>query len=311
MYTAMYRRFESFSVRIEIEYKQNFRYNNHVINKRFIGIYGPTASGKTDLAIKISEKTNGIIVNFDSCQFRNHLHSFTMCPKVLENRDFLFNFLHPHENFSCGNFIEKFQNILQQYPQRQIILVGGTGFYLFCLLKGISKDKDNNMHNEIFHKTYEEKFQLLKILDDSTNLHINDHYRIDRHLNFLLKYGYSIKEKQTIPIIDINNISTIFLHPSKEVLQERIILRLKDNIDNMIMEAKNTEFHEKFHRIIGYKEIINYIHQNISYEDAFNEIVRRTLKYAKQQKTFFKKQIKSDFIFDYIDNNEILEKIFI
>ncbi|OED45577.1 hypothetical protein AB836_01655 [Rickettsiales bacterium (ex Bugula neritina AB1)] len=268
--------------------------------KKFISIYGPTASGKTDLGIEIANKTNGIIVNFDSCQFRNHLHSFTMCPiDLVENRDFLFNFLEPEENFSCGDFLERLKSIIDTYKNRTIILVGGTGFYLFCALQGISKDKSHNCSQIIDpNKTYEEKFQLLQSLEGNVKIHKNDHYRIDRHLNFFLKYGYSINNRTSAPLILKKDMINIYLKPNKETLITYITERLKKNFFLMIKEAKIVKYHKKFSRIIGYDDIIKYINFEISFEDAFNKIIQKTLKYSKQQKTFFNKKIQHDYIFE-------------
>jgi tRNA dimethylallyltransferase len=82
---------------------------------KFITIYGPTASGKTDLAIRLAEVTRGVIINFDTCQFRNYLPSLTMCPSPsLSIKEYLFNFLSPGDIFTVDDYFNKLQEILME-----------------------------------------------------------------------------------------------------------------------------------------------------------------------------------------------------
>jgi tRNA dimethylallyltransferase len=268
----------------------------------YIAIYGPTASGKTDLSIKLAKALNGIIINFDSCQFKNYLHSLTMCPmnEFDSSKEYLFNFLNPKENFSVKDFINKF-NLIKEKNKNIKILVGGSGFYLFCLLNGLNKPNYicPRINEEVNNNSKEYNWQLLKNLEPFTKLHVNDTYRVNNYLKFHLEYGYSVCNIKHLPVINNEKIFKIFLSPSKEELHKNIEKRTNIYFPKMVEEMiefnKNYEYIED-NNIIGYKTIFKYLKNEISQEEAMKEINLLTKKYAKTQITFLKNKIKENLI---------------
>jgi tRNA dimethylallyltransferase len=272
---------------------------------KYIAIYGPTASGKTNLSIELTKKLNGIPINFDSCQFRNHLHSLTMCPvnEYGEIKEYLFNFLPPKESFSVKNFIDEFKIISNNENEKVKILVGGSGFYLFCLLNGLNKPIyiSEKIHKQVETNSKEDNWNLLKNLESSTKLHINDIYRVNNYLKFHLEYGYSLTQVKHIPIINTKEVYKIFLLPNKEDLHKNILKRTELYFPKMVEEV--IEFHKIYpymenNNIIGYKEIFKYINKEITKEQVIDEINLLTKQYAKTQITFLKNKIQGDLIID-------------
>lgn len=273
---------------------------------KYINIYGPTASGKTYLSYKIAKYLNGEIINFDSCQFNNYLHSITMCPteKPTNIKEHLFSFLNPNENFSVKDFINEFQKIDNNNKK---ILVGGSGFYLYCLLKGLGGEKNINnlIKKKVADNSKEDNWNLLINLDETIKekLHINDVYRVNNYLCFFLQYGYSMNNIQYKPILDPEKTFNIFIYPKRETLLTNIKNRTNNYFEKMVEES--IEFHKTNEflpnsKIIGYREIYNYINGKISKEETINLINLYTSQYAKTQVTFLKNKIKANLIIENV-----------
>jgi tRNA dimethylallyltransferase len=271
---------------------------------KYINIYGPTASGKTDLSIALAQQFNASIINFDSCQFLNYLPALTMCPPFEKNiKMHCFSFLNRDEEFSAGKFITKFQKIINQEDlSSKKILIGGSGFYLFCLLKGISNyQKDLIIQKQIESNSKEVNYNLLKSYYPDCKLHMNNIYRINNYLQYFLQEGRIFNQIDYIPIIHEENILNIFLCPSKDILCDRIKKRTNLYFEKMCQEVR--EFNEnnfflKNNNIIGYEEITKYLNGIYTEEETKILINLRTRRYAKSQMTFFKKKINTHIYLD-------------
>lgn len=274
---------------------------------KYINIYGPTASGKTYLSDKIAKYLNGEIINFDSCQFNNYLHSITMCPINSESniKEHLFNFLKPNEDFSVEKFIKKFKEIIK-INNKIKILVGGSGFYLYCLLNGLGEEKNipEELKNKIENNSKEENWKTLIDLDISlkNKLHMNDTYRVNNYLAFFLQYGYSMNSIKYEPILH-KEVFNLFINPPRMDLLKNIENRTNEYFPKMVEESiefhKNNDFMPNS-KIIGYKEIYKYINNKISKEETINAINIATRQYAKTQVTFLKNKIKADLVINNV-----------
>jgi tRNA dimethylallyltransferase len=271
---------------------------------KYINIYGPTASGKTYLSYKIAEYLEGEIINFDSCQFNNYLHSITMCPigNPYNIKEYLFNFLPPNGEFSVKNFIDEFEKIEKKNNNIKI-LVGGSGFYLYCLLKGLGEKPEISKETieTIEKNSKEENWEsLIKLTPEIKNkLHVNDVYRVNNYLGFFLENNYSMDKVEYIPILPKEKTLNIFIHPPREDLLKNIEDRTNKYFNKMVEESiefhKTHDFLEKSN-IIGYKIIYDYINNKISKEEAINKINIATRQYAKTQVTFLKNKLKEDIL---------------
>jgi tRNA dimethylallyltransferase len=241
-----------------------------------------------------------------------------MCPilNTTEIKEHLFSFLSPNENFSVKEFINKFKEIDNNNKK---ILVGGSGFYLYCLINGLTEKQhiSQEIINTINKNSKEENWEQLITLDNSVKdkLHVNDTYRVNNYLSFFLQHGYSMNSIDIRPIINKNEIFNIFIWPPRNDLLKNIENRTNEYFDKMVEES--IEFH-KIHnfinsKIIGYKTIYDYINKKISKETAINLINLATRQYAKTQVTFLKNKLKADLIINNVyDFNveEFVEKIY-
>lgn len=240
-------------------------------------ILGPTGSGKTNLSIYLSKITGFPIINFDSCQFYKNCKILSCSPTIEEQKQanhFLFNFLENNEKFS----IFKLQKYVEEFSN--CILVGGNFFYAYCLIKGvpdikISKETKNKVLN------ISNKFDFLNKLDHKHNIHFNDNYRINRALEVFLEYKKPIRSFYSTKK---NDFFLINIQKSKNLL-ERIQSFFQEAVDECIKNG----FIKEFTKIIGYTDIWNYIEKKATKEVAINEIFKKTKKYSKNQKKWFKK----------------------
>ena len=147
----------------------------------------------------------------------------------------------------------------------------------------------------------EDNWNKLIELDPSVKdkLHINDTYRVNNYLGFFTQYGYSLNSVKYTPIINREEVINIFIHPPREDLLKNIENRTNEYFDKMVEESiefhKNNDFFINS-KIIGYKDIYNYINGKISKEEAINNINIATRQYAKTQVTFLKNKIKAHVV---------------
>lgn len=258
--------------------------------KKNIIILGPTASGKTHLSIEISRKFNLPIINMDTRQFWKDIRILTASPseKELESANHvLFN--EQNENFFPS--LGWWSGEIQKMTFDNKILVGGNAFYANNLRRGIPNYKTYNDNTQY---TWNDLYEL----DKNTTVHKNDFYRIQRQVLFLkhnkCKYSeFNNKYSESCFVIAII--------PSKEILKQRIENRSEKLIENSIIEIKNTLHSENYNNIIGYKQIRQYINNEIQYDELVNTINLQTYQYAKKQCKF----LKSIHI-DYTANTHIL-----
>lgn len=265
---------------------------------KYINIYGPTAAGKTDFSIKLAEVLNASIINFDSCQFRSYLPSLTMCPIPHSTiKEYLFAFLPLHEQFSAGDFIEKFREI-ERSNHGLKINVGGSGFYLLCLLNGITKGVPSlplSISKQIESNSKEENWMWLRSLRGNLRVHMNDVYRVK---NYLAQSLQQPEQVMSGPVIEEGTYINIFINPPKEELIKRISARTNLYFDNMCEEVMKftKENHGLNSNIIGYREVVGFLNGAIDRATTIELINTRTRQYAKTQITFLKNKLSHHYV---------------
>lgn len=257
--------------------------------KKSIVIIGPTASGKTALAIKMYEELGRahFIVNSDSRQFWS-IKELSCSPSVEELKKaphLLFNCLDNNIKPNLGWWINEIKKIDKK------IIVGGNGFYIHSLKNGVPivKISENTLEKI---KNIENKFEYLKMLDPEVKIHKNDQYRVERKLEFLLETGTNFTDYHNKYTEDLE---IILINPGIDAIWENIQNRTKNFIDRAIEEINNTKYHENLNSIIGYKEILKFLQGDLSKDILINEINNQTLRYAKHQIKFFKR-LKCDIV---------------
>jgi len=260
-------------------------------------VAGATASGKTDYAIELALKKGAYVINADALQIYEDLPILTARPLDKQNvPHFLFGFLQPEESFNVMTWYEKVKNIVTQYGDNYI-LVGGTVFYLKTWINGgldpipaIPKDIKQTVHglskSELYEAILKHDPDILKIL------HPNDTQRLRRALEVKLATGQSIQsfyakaeKKSDIPI----HVMSV----EKPILHERIRLRTLQMLKNGAIEevqkllTKYANLIElPINKVIGVREIIEYLNHHITKEEMTEKIISLTKQYAKRQVTF-------------------------
>ena len=286
-----------------------------------IAIIAPTASGKTALSINIAHKTNSIILSLDSLSIYKEIDIASAKPTIQE-RDGIKHFgideIYPNEHFDVMNFIDIYKKAYNYAKEngKNLIIVGGTGFYLKTLIDGISyipklSTKNQNILNDKLKKfTPQELWEYLNRLDNKymVNIKPNDIYRIEKALGIYLQTKQKPSEffQQNPPQPIIKDIQLFQIVWDTDILRERIALRTKNMIkDKLIDEVIYLE--KKYTRAIppmnsiGIKETLEFLDGKISKQQLAQKITISTAQLAKRQRTFNKNQF-DNIISDKLNN---------
>lgn len=275
-----------------------------------LAIIGPTASGKSDLAIKVAKKIDAYILSIDSLSIYKEIDIVSAKPSHEELRDvkhFGIDFLHVDDYFSVDIFINLYKEVLQicQKEKKNLIIVGGTSFYLKSLIDGLSEipkiTEEQSLHVKKKLKNLQDCYDFLYSIDNEymKNISRNDSYRIEKAL--LLHVGSKLTPtewfKQNPPKPVIKNIDIFNIVVQRDILRERIFNRTKKMLDTgLINEVAYLE--QKYTRAphamnsIGIVETLKYIDGFISKDEMLEEISTHTAQLAKRQQTFNKTQFQ-------------------
>ena len=296
--------------------------------KKVILLAGPTASGKSELAIYIAKKINGEIINADSMQVFKEIKILSARPEDYKNiKHHLYGFVSVKKNFSTGEWIKytekKINEILKK--KKTPVIVGGTGLYFKSLINGIAqipniskakRDKIIKLFNQIGVDEFYKK--LVKLDPKCKNKIIkNDKQRMIRfyEVKFYTKKSIFDWQKNTKNNFKDINFKKIFLNFPREVLLVKIEKRFKKMVDQgAIIEAK------KFKKlgvskiltsnnILGLKEIISYLEGKMTLKEVVERSIIRTRQYIKRQMTWFRGQMKDWNEFNDLKQAELRKKV--
>ena len=251
-----------------------------------IFIMGPTGVGKTKLSVELAKIYDAYIINCDAVQVYKGLDIGSA--KVTEEekcgiKHFLFDIKNPDEEYSVKDYQTDLRNLFDKYSKKNLIIVGGTGLYATA---GAYDYRFNDEEKKDYSNySLEELYKLAKEKDINCNIDKNNRIRLER---FLQKDLTSLVE----PTLLYNDAIFIGLTTSRENLYKIINKRLDKMIDNgLVQEVKNlyTNYPKSkiLKRAIGYKEIIDYLDNKITLEEAVDEIKKNSRHYAKRQYTWF------------------------
>lgn len=275
------------------------------MGKHLITIIGPTAIGKTTLAIKIANYFKTEIVSADSRQFYKEMNIGTAKPSTSELNSIkhhLINNKSVNDDYNIYDYEkDALKSIESIFNKNDIaILVGGSGLYINTVLYGldeipeISAEVRNSLYLDLELKGIKKLQEKLKLLDPSSyrSIDINNPRRLIRALEVSISTGKSYssflkkkKKKRDFNIIVLG------------MNQERLDLYKKINtrVDNMVESGLINEVKELYTlkglntlNTIGYSEVFNYIEDKYSLDECINEIKKNTRRYAKRQLTWFK-----------------------
>lgn len=280
-----------------------------------IVVAGPTASGKTNLAIQLALEFDGELICSDSMQVFRKFDIGTSKPTLLEQQlvpHHQLDLIDPNENYSAGKYEHDTSLIIKQIQQRGHlpILVGGTGLYYRALMYGISNIPDipHSIHQDILN--LQEKhgtpycWEQLKKIDPKTanRLHANDKSRIMRSLEVFLSTGISIVDFQERQPFNKARYPALVIayHWERDMLYDRINQRTQKMLESgwiketqELLESYSSDL--KPFQSIGYREIVKFLRNDLECEQMVIEIQQRTRQFAKRQMTWFKKESKVEW----------------
>lgn len=280
-------------------------------------IVGPTASGKTDLGIKLAKRLDGEIVSADSMQIYKNISIASAVPSVEEMdgiKHYLLEFLEPEREFSVADYVGLARNAVKEINSigKLPIVVGGTGLYINSLADNIAftGEPENSAVREELSKRFcevggEKMLAKLAEIDPRTaeKLHPSDKKRIIRAFEVYHLTGKTITEQKEISrtgdkIIDPCIIGITYR--DREKLYERINLR----VDIMLEKGLEQEARQAYQRAcggafqaIGHKELFGYFKGDCSLGEAAESLKMQTRRYAKRQLTWFNKDKRIHWLY--------------
>lgn len=298
--------------------------------KPLVIIAGPTATGKSALAVELSKKINGEVISADSMQVYKGMDIGTAKISIDEMegiKHYLIDILDPFEDFNIVTFKNLAKEAVSEIHSKGKVPVvcGGTGFYIQSLIKDIDFEEtyeDDNYRNELFdfakNNSNEALFEKLKEVDpDSCKiLHPNDLRRVIRALEYykITNTPISIHNEKEAKKESPYNFAYYVLDDDRKVIYEQIDKRVDLMMQNGLVDEvkffvdKGLSMDNISMHGLGYKEIYSYLCGEITLDEAIYILKRDTRHFAKRQLTYFKREKETEFI-DKRDYNRDLDKI--
>jgi tRNA dimethylallyltransferase len=299
-------------------------------SNKIIIIGGPTASGKTEISFKIAKEINGEIISADSRQFYKEINIGTDKPPLWMRNQIPHHFIdflslkNQFDVYEYKNLV--YEKVIEIISKGKIpIIVGGSGFYIRVLIKGLFplpkelKEKQKEIRKKLKNEKTEKLYERLKEIDPviSEKIHPNDRYRIIRAIEIYQITGKNISfwqsQKPEKTLNDFGEIFYFILMRERQQIYERIEKRIEKMFENgwidEVKKLREQSFENdlKFKAPIGYKEIIDYLDKKFNLEETKKMIIKKTKEYARKQIIWFKKE---DGIFiNFSEDEEAIKKI--
>ncbi len=278
--------------------------------KKVIFVVGPTASGKTDLSIRLAKELNGEIISADSMQIYKGIHIASAAPNEEEKDGIphhLLEFLDLNEQFSVADYVKKARDIIDEIINRgkTPIVVGGTGLYISALLNNtefISVDTDEalreRLEGEFDALGGEEMLSRLSQFDPQSakRLHSRDKKRIVRAFEVYELSGKSITEQNELSHQNPSQLQSLVFgitFKDRQKLYDRINKRVDIMLQKGLLKEAESTFKTQNHKgafqAIGHKELYGYFEGVSSLEGAAELLKQQTRRYAKRQLTWFRR----------------------
>jgi len=286
--------------------------------KKLIVILGPTASGKTNLAIGLAKKFNGEIVSADSRQIYKEMNIGTNKPTKEELKEIphhLIDIIKPDKEFNVVLYKDLAIKAIEKIRKKKKLpfLVGGTGLYIWAVVENIDFPRvppNKSLRKKLEKKTTKELFEIYKKLDPqgAKMIEKENKRRLIRAIEVCraTKSSFWEERKKKPPLFEVLEIGIKL--PKKELekrIEKRTIKMIKDGLEK---EAQSLFKKYKGHpslETIGYQEWKDYFEGKIDKAEVIRRIIKNTKKYAKRQMTWFKRDKK----IHWITNQKEAEKL--
>ena len=284
------------------------------MSKKIILLAGPTASGKSKLAIHLAKKLNGEIINADSMQIYKEFSILSSRPNKLEMKQakhHLFGMVSAKNYFSAGDWLKETKKKINLCfkKKKTPIIVGGTGLYFNTITKGISKIPDidlktrTQVRNQFKKLGYKKFYEKLLEIDPKVKGKIlpTDSQRTQRAYEIKLKTKKSLFDWIANTKSDFlnYNLKKIFLDiPRQELLQkisQRTEMMFKENCVSEVKKFNSLKLNKSLsaNKLIGVQEINQYLKDIISLDECKELINIKTRQYAKRQNTWARGHMKN------------------
>lgn len=272
-------------------------------------LVGPTAVGKSELAIKLAQKLNGEIISADSMQVYREMDIGTAKPSQYEQElipHHLIDIVDPNERFNVADYVRLAESKIEEIVARNRlpIIAGGTGLYINALFDGFlfpDSGADPTLRKQLQQQAKDVPESLHKQLieidpESAKRLHPNDHRRIIRALEVYHTTGKTITELQSKMEVHERKYRPIFIGLNRE--RTKLYQRIETRVDQMIKMGLVNEVVDLLIKYpeqptalqaIGYKEIALFLHGHLTLEEAIYVLKRDTRRYAKRQLSWFRR----------------------
>lgn len=295
-----------------------------------LAIIGPTASGKTALSIKIAKKIDAFVLSLDSLSIYKEIDIVSAKPTPQEREGiehFGMDYLYPNQNFDVTTFIRLYSDVyaLALKKKKNLVIVGGTSFYLKMLMEGISAlpaiSAQTKQKTQMYLKSLQESYDWLKSIDPHymSQISSNDTYRIEKALNIYLETSLSPSEyfNQFPPKPTIKTALRIYqITVEREKLRAQISLRTQQMIENGLIDEVcmlERTYTRAPHcmKAIGIKETLAYLDGIYDKKMLQEKIAVHTAQLAKRQTTFNRSQFSNVICADAKELEKIILNDFI
>ena len=284
------------------------------MSKKLILLAGPTASGKSNLAIKLAKKINGEIINADSMQVFKEFTILSSRPGTIQMRKVnhhLYGIVSVKKHFSAGDWLKQAKKKIKICLKKKKvpIIVGGTGLYFNTITKGISKipNIDKKTRNKV--RNLYKKLGIKRFYKKLLNLDPKIKYKILQTDPQRLQRAYEVKLKTKKSLFDwfANTksdfldfeIKKIFIETPRELLLKKISIRteqmFRNKCINEVKKFNRLKINKNLsvNKLIGVQEINDFLRGSISLEQCKDLINIKTRQYAKRQNTWARGHMKN------------------
>jgi len=281
-------------------------------------IAGPTAAGKSEVAVEVARRLNGEIVSADSMLIYRYMDIGTAKPSVEEMQGVphhLIDIIEPDKDFTVAIFQSLAREAIKSIYLRgkMPLLVGGTGFYIDAVLydydfSGARVDEEfrKSLHLKAQQNGNEAVHNLLEAVDPAaaTRIHTNDLKRTIRALEIYRQTGATgaLLRNNNRQAYQAYDILFIALNYERETLYKRIEARVDKMIDRGLVTEVQSLLDAGYHRDLvamqglGYKEFVGYLYNEYSLDEAVQLVKRNTRRFAKRQLTWFRRYSSINWI---------------
>ncbi|MFN3348322.1 tRNA (adenosine(37)-N6)-dimethylallyltransferase MiaA [Pseudorhodoplanes sp.] len=280
--------------------------------KRVVLIAGPTASGKSALALALAARIGGVVVNADSMQVYRDLRVLTARPDAQDEarvQHYLFGHVDAAVNYSVGAYLADAARLLAELPpDRPVIVAGGTGLYFKALMSGLAAIPPVDpaireaLRNRLAHEGVEALHAELARRDPegAARIMVRDRSRILRALEVLDATGRTMSEwhrEGLPPLVDPESAVKIFLNPARDELKARIEKRFEAMLSGGALDevralaARHLPDTLPAMKAHGVPWLRRHLAGEISLEAAVDGSIMDTRRYAKRQVTWFRNQM--------------------